>query len=472
MSANEEYNDIRLVGHENAKILVVDDNADLLKLITIRLRPYMFDLRTATSAEEALSILAIWPADLVITDLQMPGMSGIELFENLQEKSPLLPVIILTAHGTIPEAVEATQSGVATYLTKPFESEVLVKEIQVALFSSGFVEPQTISSHAIVHDESWRKDIISNSPSMRSVLAHVDNLAETDALVIVEGEPGVGKEDVARALHLRSKRSNMPFVNVNCSAISDESIATELFGVKADPESGVIGKSGKIQAAFGGTILLTDYNEAPALFLRQALHAIIEGKATPVNSNESYPVSVRAVATTSTTGGYGQGDAELWDLAAKIDVTSISVPPLRDRREDIPLIINHWLRENGAAIDTQFAPAAIKLMLAAEWPGNVRQLINVVKMCTRLSNTKIVPEALVASRIDSPAFKIKPLTNAHREFERNYLTELLKVTNGNVTRAASIAKRNRTEFHRLIKKHQIDAKTYRQNNAPATAEKS
>jgi two-component system response regulator GlrR len=464
VSENEQYNDIRLVGHEHAKILVVDDNADLLKLITIRLRPFMFDLRTASSAEEALSILAVWPADLVITDLQMPGMSGIELFEHLQEKSPLLPVIILTAHGTIPEAVEATQSGVATYLTKPFESEVLVKEIQVALFSSGFVEPQTISSHAIVHDESWRKDIISNSSSMRSVLAHVDKLAESDAIVVLEGEPGVGKEDVARALHLRSQRSHMPFVKINCAAISDESIVSEFFGIEADHENGVIGKSGKLQAAFGGTILLSDYSEAPPFFLRKVLHALNEGQASPVNSSKTYQVNVRVVATTATLGGYDQADAEFLDLATKAGVADISVPPLRDRREDIPLIINHWLRENGAALDTQFAPAAIQLMLAAEWPGNVRQLVNVVKMCTRLSNTKIVPEALVASRIDSPAFKIKPLTNAHREFERNYLTELLKVSNGNVTRAASIAKRNRTEFHRLIKKHQIDAKTFRQNS--------
>lgn len=461
MSNDQNHNDIRIVGHEKAKVLLVDDNIDLLKLMSIRLRPFKFELKTVTSAEEALSTLAVWPADLVITDLQMSGMSGMELFQTLQRDNPLLPVIILTAHGTIPEAVEATESGVSSYLTKPFDSDVLVEKIKIALYNSGFSEVQTISSLSMVYDRSWRNKIASNSSVMKSLLSHIEKIAESNALVLLEGEPGVGKDELAQALHLRSDRSQMKFSHLNCAAFQSETLAMDLFGVEEDIKKGLEAKKGILRDTEGGTLLLSDFTETSGKILSDTLHALFNKSACPVNSSRYYPINVRVIATTTSTDGYGQDDGELWRLGDKLDLTRLTVPPLRERIEDIPLIIKDWLQQNAPEEGHQFSSAAMQLLLSAEWPGNVSHLINVVQQCVRLATTKIIPETLVASRLTSPILKILPLTNAHREFERNYLTELLKVTNGNVTQASTLAKRNRTEFHRLLKKHRINAKSYR-----------
>ena len=384
-----------------------------------------------------------------------------ELFQILQRDNPLLPVIILTAHGTIPEAVEATQSGVSSYLTKPFDSDVLVEKIRIALYNSGFSEAQTVSSASLVHDQTWRNKIAGNSSPIRLLLSYIEKIAETNALIIFEGEPGVGKEALANALHLRSDRAKMEFSHLKCAAFQSESLAMELFGVVEDREKQLDAKQGLLRDTRGGTLLLSDFTETSAKLLSEILHALVNRSACPVNSSIHYPVNIRVIATTTSTDGYGQDDGELWKLGDKLNATRITVPPLRERIEDIPLIIKDWLQRNSPEKEHQFSSAAMQLLLSAEWPGNVSHLINVVQQCVRLATTKIIPDTLVASRLNSPILKILPLTNAHREFERNYLTELLKVTNGNVTHASTLAKRNRTEFHRLLKKHRINAKSYR-----------
>ncbi len=463
MSDSNKLNSNEQTKHEKAKVMVVDDNVDLLKLMSIRLRPFNFELKTVTSAEEALSTLAVWPADLVITDLQMEGMSGMELFQQLQRDNPMLPVIILTAHGTIPEAVEATESGVASYLTKPFDSDVLVEKIRVALHNSGFTEEQTKSTPALVYDKTWRNKIASKSSVMRTLLSHIEKIAPSDALVLLEGEPGVGKNSVARALHLRSARAHNGFAHLSCSAFRSKTLTAELFGVEEDLSRGVDHREGLIEETQGGTILLSDFTEASPQFFADILHCLVRKKASPINSTSEYPVDVRIIATTSSTDGYGQDDGELAQLGNKVDLTRLTVPALRDRIEDIPLVVNDWLNKNTSENEAQFSAAAMQLLMSTEWPGNISHLLNVVQQCVKLSTTKIISDTLVASRLDSPILKVLPLTNAHREFERDYLTKVLKVTRGNVTQASQLAKRNRTEFHRLLKKHRIDAKEYRNN---------
>ena len=221
-------------------------------------------------------------------------------------------------------------------------------------------------------------------------------------------------------------------------------------------------RPGLLRRADGSSLLLTDFNEASPSFLRRLMQALIDGEAAPVDSGYAYPVDIRVLATTTVVGGYGQQEQDLLELGAEVDLTSLAVPPLRERREDIPLLISHCLQYGFPDSDVQFSNKAMQLLLAADWPGNVRHLLNVVKQCVRLTKTRIISEALVSSRIKSDVFNIQPLSNAQRDFEREYLTELLKVTNGNVTRAASLAKRNRTEIHRLLKKHKIEAKSFRQ----------
>ncbi len=459
--AQDGLDEFRLTGREQARLLLVDDNPDLLKLIGIRLRPFNFELRTAESAEDALTILAVWAADLVITDLRLPGMSGMELFSQIQQDNPLLPVIILTAHGTIQDAVQATQAGVVSYLTKPFDGDALVDRIQSALFTSGFTEAQTVSSDEVYYDRRWRGRIVSTSPAMKALLLQVEKLALTNVLVMFEGEAGTGKGELARALHRRSDRSDSPFVEVSCSAYADEVLFAEVFGVSADAQQGIKAQIGKLREANDGTILFRDFDEAAIEFLRSALGAAIERRASTINSNETYPINVRIVASSASMDPADKPSQELWDMGYKLGLTPLQVPPLRERREDIPLITNQYLQDFRDDLETQFSSAALRLLVTAEWPGNIRQLIAVVRQCVRLTSTRIIPEALVSSRIQSPLFQIAPLSTAQREFERGYLIDVLKATRGNVTRAAAIAKRNRTEFHRLLKKHQIEAKTFR-----------
>lgn len=449
---------------ENARVLVVDDNIDLLKLISIRLKPMKLELKTVTSAEEALSILSLWSADLVITDLQMPGMSGMELFEVLHEKNQLLPVIILTAHGTIPDAVEATQAGVASYLTKPFDSDALIQHIQSALLASGFSSGSSGGSEqsVLVHNDGWHSNIITQSPAMEALFQQIESLADGRSLVVFEGEPGTGKDEFARALHACSARSAQPLVHLACTSIPADLLETELFGRVGDESKGIAAREGLLAQANQGSLLLSDFNEAPARLLDRLMNALISGQATPVDSDRPYTVDVRAITTTVEIGQYGPNSQEIWRLGEKLEITVLSVPSLNERREDIPLLIKHCLDQLEGKSELQFSNKATQQLLAAEWPGNVRQLLNVVKQCARMSKTKIMSEALVNNRLGSPAFRIQPLTTAHRAFERDYLTEILKVTNGNVTRAASMAKRNRTEFHRLLKKHKIEAKSFRQ----------
>ncbi len=464
IKSEESLANRRISGIQNARVLLVDDNIDLLKLMSIRLRPMKFELRTATSAEEALSILAVWPADLVITDLQMPGMSGMELFEILQYNTPLLPVIILTAHGTIPDAVDATQLGVASYLSKPFDSDVLIEKVQEALESSGFNENRTVNTFEMIRDDSWRNHIVSKSQKMRSLLAQVEKLAARNSLILLEGELGSGKDEVALALHLCSSRSKMPFVQVYGTSFTDPKVGEKIFGIA----NGDNGKSnvtqGLLQKATGGTILVSDYIEAPTKHIQPVLFALIDKTASPINSNHSYSVDVRIIITSTTNFMHGDESHVLKNLSHKMDLTRLEVPPLRERKEDIPGIVALCLKEFQPNKNMRLSPAAMQILLSAKWPGNVNQLTNLVKKCSQLSTTAIISDALVNSCISSPIYRIDPLTNAHNSFERKYLTEILRVTNGNVTQAANIAKRNRTEFHRLLKKHQIEAKAYRQKS--------
>jgi len=460
ITLNSMPNQTEIERTQNAKVLVVDDNVDLLKLISIRLKPMKFELKTATSAEEALSLTSIWSPDLVVTDLQMQGMSGLELFENLHAKNPLIPVIILTAHGTIPEAVEATQSGVASYLTKPFDSDTLLTQIQLALIGSGFA-PGNLT--ATVDSDSWRNKIISKSPLMSALLDQVAQLAATNTLVIIEGEPGTCKDELARAMHAKSHRANGPLTHLSCTSLSPELLEVEMFGRIGNGTAENPERLGLFRQADGGTLMFSDFNEATQDFVQRALIALDKGAAQPVDSLVEYSFDVRAITTTDFVGRYGRGRTsdKLWALGTKLGLIVLTVPSLKERPEDIPHITSHVLaQEEDRSI--QFSNKAMQALLAADWPGNVRQLMNLVKQCVRLTNTKIVSDTLVLSRLSNPALQIQPLSNAHRNFERDYLTEVLKITNGNVTKAANLAKRNRTEFHRLLNKHKIEAKSFRQ----------
>lgn len=441
-----------------AKVLVVDDNQDLLKLIGLRLKPLEFDLELTCSAEAALSTLEHFAADLIISDLKMPGMSGIELFECIHLKNPLTPVIILTAHGTIAEAVDATQSGVAAYLSKPFDSKELINEVYQSLSRSGY---RSLDSDPIDAQLAPHSALVFKSAKMSALMSQTKLHSNSSNLILIEGDPGTGKDQLANTIHQQSANKHQGIRQISCAALPESVLTRELFGLVGTGTFEKPDKTGLLRSNVETTLLISDYDQASNQIAQKVLTAVIEGYATPVDGGTPYRVNLRLIATTNVGVGTNQRPRKILADSQALNATILRIPSLSERPEDIPVIANHYLNSYSNKPEMQFSNKAFQALLQSAWPGNVRHLLNVVQQCARLSPTKVISEALVRSRINNPLHEIQPLNTAQRNFERDYLSNVLKLTNGNVTRAAEIAKRNRTEFHRLLKKHKIEAQSFR-----------
>jgi two-component system response regulator GlrR len=443
-------------------ILVVDDDPDLLRLMQIRLSAAGYNVTTAESAEQALAHFAVARPQVVVTDLRMGHMDGIALFDAIHRENPALPVIVLTAHGTIPDAVAAVKRGLFGYLTKPFDARALLGEIERAFAVAGSARAGDMPSD----DQVWRKDIITRNPAMEDVLAKARLVADSDASVRIYGESGTGKELLARAIHDASPRREHPFVGINCGAIPEQLLESELFGhLKGSFTGATRDNKGLFQTADKGTLLLDEIGDMPAMLQVKLLRALQERQVRPVGSNQSYDVDVRVISAT-----HRNIEAEMAagnfreDLFYRLNVVTLRLPSLAERREDIALLTNHFLAElSGKYRKTVngFAPEALELLVGAAWPGNVRQLYNVIEQSVALATTPLVPPSFVQEAIQHQQSQFASFEEARRKFERDYLAQLLKITEGNVTQAARLAKRNRTEFYKLLQRHQLDPKLFK-----------
>ena len=445
----------------NANLLLVDDDPDLLKLLSMRLGAAGYKVTAAASAEEALSQLAVARPQLVVSDVRLPGRDGLQLFDDIRARHPALPVILLTAHGTIPDAVAATARGVFTYLTKPFDGKELLEKIAQAL---SLAAPAPVADGG--GDNAWRQAIVSRSACMDELLAEAKMVAASDASVLICGESGSGKELLAQAIHQASPRAAKPFVAVNCSAIPEALLESELFGhVKGSFTGAVSNHQGLFQAADGGTLFLDEIGDMPPALQVKLLRVLQERAVRPVGSSQSHAVDVRIISATHrdlealmAAGQFRE------DLYYRLNVVSLNLPPLNDRREDIPLLANHFLARLNRKYDKPlngFAPDALKALASAMWPGNVRQLHNVVEQVCALATTPLIPLALVQRALRVPSVEVLSLAQARERFERDYLVGLLKLTDGNVADCARLADRNRTEFYRLLQKHGLTPGLFR-----------
>ena len=439
-----------------ARLLLVDDDPGLLKLLGMRLVSEGYSVLTAESGPEALRMLGRDKVDLVVSDLRMDEMDGLQLFSEIQKVQPGMPVIILTAHGSIPDAVAATQQGVFSFLTKPVDKDALYKAIDDALEQSA---PTT--------DERWRQAIVTRSPLMERLLEQAGMVAQSDVSVLSNGQSGTGKEIIAQAIHNASPRRDKPFVAINCGALPEQLLESELFGHARGAFTGAVSnREGLFQAAEGGTLFLDEIGDMPVALQVKLLRVLQERKVRPLGSNRDIDIDVRIISATHRDLPKAMARGEFReDLFYRLNVVNLKIPPLAERTEDIPLLANHLLRQSAdrhKPFVRAFSTDAMKRLMAAKWPGNVRQLVNVIEQCVALTSSPVISDALVEQALEGENTALPTFVEARNQFELNYLRKLLQITKGNVTHAARMAGRNRTEFYKLLSRHELDANDFKE----------
>ena len=439
-----------------ARLLLVDDDPGLLKLLGMRLVSEGYSVVTAESGPEALRVLGREKVDLVISDLRMDEMDGLQLFSEIQKGHPGMPVIILTAHGSIPDAVAATQQGVFSFLTKPVDKDALYKAIDEALEQRS---PAT--------DEAWRQAIVTRSPLMLRLLEQAGMVAQSDVSVLINGQSGTGKEIVAQAIHNASPRHDKPFVAINCGALPEQLLESELFGHARGAFTGAVSnREGLFQAAEGGTLFLDEIGDMPVALQVKLLRVLQERKVRPLGSNRDIEINVRIISATHRDLPKAMARGEFReDLFYRLNVVNLKIPPLSERTEDIPLLANHLLRQSAdrhKPFVRAFSSDAMKRLMAAKWPGNVRQLVNVIEQCVALTSSPVISDALVEQALEGENTALPTFAEARNQFELNYLRKLLQITKGNVTHAARMAGRNRTEFYKLLSRHELEANDFKE----------
>lgn len=448
---------------DSARILIVDDDVRLLRLLSIRLRRAGLEIECAESARQALGMLPRFRPQVVVTDMRMSGMDGMALFNTIHAQQPMLPVIILTAHGTIPDAVDAAQRGVFAYLTKPFDSDQLTQVINRALRVAG------VSAVPGSDEARWREGIVTRSPAMEALLAQARKVAQSDSSVLLQGESGTGKELLARAIHFASRRAGKPFVAVNCTAIPEALFESELFGHRKGSFTGASeSRTGLVQSAHEGTLLFDEIGDMPMQFQAKLLRTLQEREVRPVGSSEATVVDVRVISATHQDLEAAVRERRFReDLYYRLNVVRLEIPSLAQRREDIPLLANHFLHSIRSRLGevvvevSGFSHDAAEALVSAPWPGNVRQLRNVVEQCVVLATTPLIPAGLVQNALRDKPREFLPFARARDNFEFDYLVNLLQMTQGNVAQAARLAERNRSEFYKLLRKHQLEPQAFR-----------
>jgi two-component system response regulator GlrR len=442
---------------EQERILVVDDDEGLLHLLRMRLSALGFSVTPCTGGRDALTAARQETFDIAITDLRLRAEDGLALTEELMQIQPGLPVIILTAHGSIPNAVEAMQRGAFGYLTKPFDDKELKATLDKALIQLRMTrEIQRLKS--LVKELYGLENVIARSPAMQRLFQQVAQIADSDATILLTGETGTGKEVLARVLHANSRRSKGPFVALNCAAISETLFESELFGhIRGAFTNAVAAKRGLFQSANGGTLFLDEIAEMSLPMQVKLLRAVQEREVREVGADYATKVDVRIITATNKdlTESVKAGTFR-HDLYYRVSVVPLAIPPLRERKDDIPLLAQHFLKQSAKRSNKDvrgFTPAAMHRLMVYPWPGNVRELENAVEKAVVMSRQDMVlPELLPTAGVASD-IGLKPLTEAKEEFERSYLRNVLQMTGGNISRAAQFAGRYRADFYKMLKKY-------------------
>ncbi|MGE5569675.1 MAG: sigma-54-dependent transcriptional regulator [Rhodospirillales bacterium] len=427
------------------RILVVEDEEKLRRVLELQLRSADFEVEKAGTAEEALRLAD--RADLVLTDLRLPGMSGLELLAAIRRQNTSTPIIVMTAFGTVETAVEAMKAGAVDFLLKPFSLDHLMAVIRKALDMRALQDENRKLREELGHRYEF-DNIIGRSPLMQEIFATVERVAPTRATVLLAGESGVGKDLIARAIHYHSPRRDRPFVKINCTAIPENLMESELFGYEKGAFTGAnTSKPGKFEQADTGTAFLDEIGDVPATIQVKLLRVLQEREFERLGSNKTRHIDVRIIAATNQDlrAALEQGTFRE-DLYYRLNVVPINLPPLRDRPEDIPFLAEHFVRKlakaNGSRVES-ITDAAIQKLLSYHWPGNVRELENVIERSIVLCP---------GERLDADDIRLDTAPRAVRrtadnflpegmtldEYERAIIREALRRAEGNKSQAARL----------------------------------
>ncbi len=451
----------------NIRILAVDDDKNILKILKMRLEARGYRVLTAETTETALSVALEHPCDLALVDLKLSRESGIELMARLHQINPEMPIIILTAHGTVDSAVTAMRNGAYSYIQKPFDHRDLLLQIEKCLEGRQILKDVN-ALQPILEQKFGLEKVIGKSEKLQQVLGQAVQAAATDSSVYIEGESGTGKEMIARIVHAASPRKNSPFVVINCAAIPETLFESELFGFEKGAFTGAeYKKEGLFARADGGSFFLDEISEMPLFMQTKMLRVLQEKEFYPLGGNRLIKVDTRVVSTSNRNleAAVENGNFRE-DLYYRIHVIVIKLPPLRERKEDIPLLADFFLkrfaRKNGKNIKG-FSTEAMQRLSLHNWPGNIRELKNEVESAVVMAKKDVITEEdLLRGRKDTIE-PFKSFKNAKADFEKKYLLRLMDHTGGNMTQAADLSGKYRADLYQLFKKYGMNPSAYRKN---------
>jgi two-component system response regulator GlrR len=471
-------------------ILVVDDNPNLLELIKMRLESA--DYRVSATAEEegALSLLREEVFDLCIVDLMLANGDGLTLMDRMRAIRPDVPTIILTAHGTIESAVEAMRRGAYSYLTKPFERSDLLLQIERAL-EHRKLNWEIKRLKELLNERFDFANIIAHSGKMRAIIDIVTRIATLDSTVYIDGESGTGKELIAKAIHLASDRKDQPFVALNCAALPETLLESELFGHERGAFTGAVKSTkGLFTVAHGGTLFLDEIGDMPLATQSKLLRVLQERQFYPVGSEAPVAVDVRVIiATNKDLEEQVRRGLFRDDLFYRIHVIPVHLPPLRERKEDIVPLVEHFLKKCRQQMKKDvkgLTPEALRKLMLHDWPGNVRELENTIEYAVAMTRKDMVGDDYILPGKVTPqeaglgvngargkslagSEGLRSLKDARDGFERDYLTQVLALAEGNVSHAAKLAGKYRADFYDLLKKHDLRADDFKKPKPTAAS---
>jgi two-component system, NtrC family, response regulator GlrR len=450
------------------KILVVDDDRNLLELVKMRLESAEYQVEAVLREEEAVNAVKDQTFDLAIVDLQLAQQDGISLMEELHRLTPDLPVMILTAHGSIESAVEAMKKGAYSYLTKPFDPQELLLQIKIALENRRLTS-EVKRLESLLDERYGFSNIIARSEKMMMLLEKVAQIVKTDSTVYIHGESGTGKELIATAIHLASERRNHEFVALNCAAIPEGLLESRLFGHEKGAFTGAIKNTkGLFTRAHEGTLFLDEIGDMPLGIQAKLLRVLQERRFYPVGSENEVEVDVRViVATNKNLESLVKQGFFREDLFYRIHVIPVFLPPLRERKEDIPLLVEHFRKKFSQQMNKEIkglTPMAMQKLMFYDWPGNIRELENTMEYGVAMTQEDIIHEDLIfqhQNRRVVPPSGIQPLKEARDAYEKSYLINLLSLCKGNITKSAILAGKYRADFYDLLKKHSLKAEDFK-----------